>query len=212
MKKTIAFRTAAAASALGLALTLTACGGTDGSDASTEADGTDAQQDEAATAESALTLEDGWVKAVDKDHRMTAVFGTLKNSSEQDIHLTAAESSVAGMAELHETVEDNSGSTKMQEKEGGFVIPAGGELKLEPGGDHIMLMKLKESIEPGAEVTTTLKTDAGDLDVTVPAKEFAGAQEEYDQGDGSDMDHGNHEDHGDHEGHDHGDEEDGHDH
>ncbi|MCT1829747.1 copper chaperone PCu(A)C [Brevibacterium luteolum] len=211
MKKTIAFRTAAAASALGLALTLAACGSNGSNDASTEAGGTDAQQDEAVTAESALTLEDGWVKAVDKDHGMTAVFGTLKNSSDQDIHFTGAESSVAGMAELHETVEDNSGSTKMQEKEGGFVIPAGGELKLEPGGDHIMLMKLKEGIEPGAEVTTTLKTDAGDLDVTVPAKEFAGAQEEYDQGDGSDMDHGDM-DHGDHDGHDHGDEEDGHDH
>lgn len=211
MKKTIAFRTAAAASALGLALTLAACSSTD---ASTEADSTDAQQDEAVTAESALTLENGWVKAVDRDHGMTAVFGILKNSSDKDIHFTGADSSVAGMTELHETVEDNSGSTKMQEKDGGFIIPAGGELTLEPGGDHIMLMKLKEGIEPGAEVTATLKTDVGDMDVTVPAKEFAGAQEEYDQGDGDGMDHGDHDGYGDdeHDGHDHGGEDGGDDH
>lgn len=211
MKKTTAFRptrtralrTAAAASALGLALALTGCGSSDADTADAQAG---AEADAAVDAASALTLSEGWVKAAAADDGMTAVFGQLKNSSDQDIQFTGADAAMAGMTELHETVEDGStGSTMMQEKEGGFVIPAGGELTLEPGGNHIMLMELSEDIEPGAEVTVTLVTDAGDLEVTVPAKEFAGAQEEYEQGDHSGHDHGDHSghDHGDHSGHDH---------
>ena len=58
-------------------------------------------------------------------------------------------------------------------------VPAGGSLSLEPGGDHVMLMDLQEPILPGDEVTITLLTAGGEVETTVVAKEFTGAQEEY---------------------------------
>ncbi len=68
---------------------------------------------------------------------------------------------------------------QMQPKPGGFVIPAGGEQTLQPGGDHVMLMGLTQSLPNGTEVTVTLRTSAGDVTFTVPVRTFTGAQESY---------------------------------
>lgn len=169
------------ATAIGLSLGLTACGPS-GSAApgSAESDPTpsagvpaDSDGSEAAP----LVWEDGWIKAAEDG--MTGAFGTLRSSTGSDLRITGAESAAAGSAELHETASDDGGSTLMQEKEGGFLVPAGAALTLEPGGDHIMLMELREPILPGDEVTITLLTDAGEVEAKVVAKEFSGAQEEY---------------------------------
>nr|WP_254426077.1 copper chaperone PCu(A)C [Dietzia sp. oral taxon 368] len=67
----------------------------------------------------------------------------------------------------------------MKEREDGFVIPAGGELLLEPGGNHIMLMDLDEPISTGQQITLTLEFDGAEQDVTVFARDFQGGEEEY---------------------------------
>ena len=62
-----------------------------------------------------------------------------------------------------------------------------------------MFMGLEKEIKPGDTIKITLKTTDGDtFDFEAPAKEFTGANENYEDGQG-DMGHG---DHGDH---DHGD-------
>ena len=64
--------------------------------------------------------------------------------------------------------------------EGGFPIPAGGELLLEPGGDHIMLMCLTAPLLPGDEVELVLQFEGGtEHPMTANVKDFAGAQENY---------------------------------
>ena len=93
------------------------------------------------------------------------------------------------MVELHETVANDSGEMVMQPKEGGFVIPAGGTLTLEPGANHIMLMGLAKPIVAGDEVSFTLTfADGSTYTFTAPAKDFTGANENYV---GGDMDMGN---------------------
>lgn len=135
-------------------------------------------------AEKAVALKDGWAKATEG---MSGVFGTLTNSSDSDIVLEKAESPVAGMVELHETVTSGSSST-MREVDGGFVIPKGGSFTLEPGGNHIMFMDMPKALLPGDEVPLTLHfSDGTTLEVTVLAKEYAGAQENY-EGDSADTD------------------------
>lgn len=130
------------------------------------------------TVEEGLTLVDGWAKATDEP--MTGVFGTLTNTSEEDIHLTAVESDLAAVAELHVTVDDGAGGRVMQRADDGFVIPAGGEHALEPGGDHLMLMQLDAPVETGQDVELTLVTAAGqEYPVTVTARAFSGAEEHY---------------------------------
>ncbi|WP_147144136.1 copper chaperone PCu(A)C [Stackebrandtia albiflava] len=166
-------RTALLTTAFAGALLLTGCGGETAASPQT----TDTGEAETTTA---LTVEDGWVKAADEG--MTAVFGVLGNPGDTDVVIVSAECAVSPM-ELHEMAMAD-GEMIMREKADGIVVPAGGEYVLEPGGDHLMLMDLAEPVLPGDELTVTLTFDTGDeFEFTVVAKEFAGADEEY-QGDG----------------------------
>lgn len=137
------------------------------------------------TVEEDLSLVDGWAKATEES--MTGVFGTLVNGSEQDIHLAGVESDLAGLAELHVTVDDGAGGRVMQRADDGFVIPAGGEHALEPGGDHLMLLQLEAPVETGQAVEVTLVTaDGQEYVVTVTARAFSGAEESYAPGEAHD--------------------------
>ncbi|MBA2890643.1 copper chaperone PCu(A)C [Nonomuraea soli] len=130
----------------------------------------------------ALSITDPWVKTAAKG--MSAAFGTLTNTSGQDITVLSASTPVSPMVELHETVEDG-GKSVMRAKDGGFVVPAGGTLELKPGGNHIMLMGLKEPVLPGAEVSFSLAlAGGGTMEFTAVGKDFAGANETYQPGHG----------------------------
>lgn len=143
--------------------------------------GTPATTGVARQADSAL-FTDGWAKAAAGNGMgMSALFGTLTNTGSVDVNLVRAEcAGVATSAELHETAADASGSMKMRPKSGGFMIPAGGQLALAPGGNHIMLMGLTAPLEAGSDVSCVLTfADDSTIDVSVPVKEFSGANESY---------------------------------
>nr|WP_243699812.1 copper chaperone PCu(A)C [Dietzia cinnamea] len=150
-------------------------------------------------------MEDAWVKSTDvnggTDHgeatgdpgpadpnahgdggAMAPVFEIVRNQSDEDVRLVEVASVVSGEAELHETVSGTGGSM-MREREGGFVIPAGGELVFEPGGNHIMLMGVHESIRTGQEVAVTLTLENGDSsEIVASARSFEGGNEQYQGG------------------------------
>ncbi|UVY84654.1 copper chaperone PCu(A)C [Brachybacterium sp. NBEC-018] len=186
-------RRAALLGALALPLAACSAGGSDDGGA-TGSSASDGAVDTVDTA--ALSLADAWVKSAESG--MSAVFGTLTNASSSAVTLVGAASSAAGMVQLHETNADGSGGMSMKEKEGGFAIPAGGELRLEPGGDHIMLMDLTAPLLAGDAVEVTLQFAGGaELPITATVKDFAGAQENYSPSDGGGemegmegMDHG----------------------
>lgn len=181
--------------AAGLLMTLAAaCGGS--SEAST------AQAD-------TVSVQDPWVKAATADE-MTAAFGTLSSSSDEDVTVVSATADATETVELHEMTTDEDGQMVMQRKEGGFVVPAGGTLELSPGGNHLMFLDLPADIEPGQDVRVTLTfSDDSQMSFTAPARSFSGAEEDYDAESGSgsagemDMDGHDGHDHGDDEGHDH---------
>ncbi|SJM54778.1 Copper metallochaperone, bacterial analog of Cox17 protein [Actinomycetales bacterium JB111] len=150
--------------------------------ASEEAGGESAPADDAATAP--LTLTDGWVIAGDEG--MSSAFGTLVNSSTDDIVVEEATSSASPEIELHETVADDSGEMVMREIDGGFVIPAGGELTLEPGGNHLMLMDVVEPLLAGDQLDITLTlADGSDVDLVLDIRDFEGGHEHYEDEGGS---------------------------
>lgn len=129
---------------------------------------------------SALTLSDGWAKAADTG--MTAAFGMLKNPTDKPINVIGAYSAYAPVLQLHEVVMKD-GAMVMQQKPGGFVIPAGGMLELKPGGNHIMFLNISKPIKPGAMVPVTLVgADGSLLRVKLMAKVYTGANETYDAG------------------------------
>lgn len=130
---------------------------------------------------SALTITDPWVKAA-KDG-MSAAFGTITNSSDQDITIVSASTPASPMVELHETVMGSNGTMQMQEKQGGFVIPAKSTLVLEPGASHIMLMGLPKPVEAGDDIAFDLKLEDGrTVTFTAQGKDFVGANENYSGG------------------------------
>ena len=170
------FRTATTITALAAAamLTLAGCAGT-----------TAAETSAAAPEADSLSIQDAWVKAADSG--MSAAFGTLENGGDTDLIVTSVESAASTTMQLHETVENESGAMVMREKDGGFTIPAGGSFELAPGGNHLMLMDLTAPITAGTDVTFTLTLEDGSTyEFTAPAKDYTGANENY-EGGGMDM-------------------------
>ena len=95
--------------------------------------------------------------------------------------IVSAATDAAPRVELHETLMADDGSMIMSEKDGGFAVDAGGDLTLEPGGNHIMLMGVTDPLEPGATVSITLTlADGGTFTYDALVKDFTGANEEYD--------------------------------
>lgn len=138
-------------------------------------------ESEARPAGDVITIEDAWVKSAEEG--MSASFGTLVNSGEKDVTVVSVASDASTMLELHETVENDAGEMVMREKDGGFVIPAGGQLALEPGANHIMMMDLTGPLTAGSEVTFTLTfADDSTYEFTAPVKDYSGANENYEGG------------------------------
>jgi copper(I)-binding protein len=148
-----------------------------------------------------IEVADAWVKAVDGG--MTGMFAELSNPTSEDVFLVGGSSVAAGFVEVHEVADG-----VMREKDGGVLIPAGGTATLMPGGDHVMLMALTGPILAGDTVAVTLLFSNGEeMTLDVLAKEFAGANEDYEShGHGNDQGHGEENGHGhsDDHSHDHG--------
>lgn len=129
---------------------------------------------------SPVTVADGWIKAADSG--MTAGFGTVTNPTSKPVRIIGAYNSVSPAIQLHEVVMGAAGMV-MQERSGGFLIPARGTLPLEPGGNHLMLMNLARAVRPGSVIRITLVTSTGGLiRTTLLAKVFPGAVEDYEDG------------------------------
>ncbi|MEV0807642.1 copper chaperone PCu(A)C [Micromonospora sp. NPDC050200] len=160
-----------AAAAACLAVGVAGCGSSDSSSSAQPSPSASAS----ATA-GVLGIRDPWVKAADKG--MTAAFGTLVNDGDTDVTVTAAATDVSPM-ELHEmTMKD--GKMVMQPKQGGIVVKAHSSTALQPGGEHLMLMDLKQPVKAGDELTFTLTFADGETQTfTAVAKPFTGAQESY---------------------------------
>lgn len=196
-------RRAALASFLVLPLAACSAGGADGGDGGDDSATGASDGGADATASGSITVTDPWVKAADDG--MTAAFGTVVNGTGSDLVLTAVTTPATDMVQLHETTSDGSGGMSMQEKEDGFELPAGAELVLEPGGDHIMLMDLPEPLQPGDEIELTLVFSEGtEYPFTATVKDFTGAEENYAPGEGDEASDGGgeHDEHGDHGDHD----------
>lgn len=154
---------------------LTACGGSGA--ATTSSSTSTVSATSAAAPSTALTVNDPWCKAADTG--MTACFATLVNRTDIAIQIAAGTSPAAEMVELHETVKNADGQLQMQPADGGFTIPAGQEFVLEPGANHIMLMRLGAAVRNGDPVAITLTTSAGPVPITFIARTFPGANESY---------------------------------
>jgi copper(I)-binding protein len=93
-----------------------------------------------------LSVSDAWSRATIPG-RMGAVYATIENLSDKPISIKSIKTTSAKMAQIHESYLDD-GVMRMRHMKK-FTIPAGEVRKLEPGGLHIMLMRMPEPLKEG---------------------------------------------------------------
>ena len=122
-----------------------------------------------AFAESIIAVDDPYARVSTKMSKSGAAFMIIENSGDEDDRLVDARSDIAKKVELHTHKDDGNGNMAMVHVEEGFVIPAGGKHMLMRGGDHVMFMGLKQSLNHGDVVTVTLVFEkAGEVALEVP--------------------------------------------
>ncbi len=100
------------------------------------------------------------------------VYLTARSDTADDLIGADVAASVADRVEMHETSE--SGGMTSMEPVHAMPVPSGGELELDPLGDHLMLVGLAAPLAAGETFDLTLHfATAGDEVVTVEVRDDA---------------------------------------
>jgi copper(I)-binding protein len=119
----------------------------------------------AASAAPAASVADGmqvsgaYARAVPPGQPNSAAFLSLRNDSDEDHALVAAESAVAKIVELHRHTMD--GGMMRMRPVAKIELPAGQTVTLQPGGLHVMLIGLDHQLLPGEQVELALIYEDG---------------------------------------------------
>lgn len=117
-----------------------------------------------------LVLMHQWVRVAPEKAPTSAGYLVIRNTGKMADRLVSVESSIARKTEVH-TMTMDGGVMRMRQLEDGLEIPAGGEVALKPGGEHIMFMGLTGQVKEGADVTVRLNFEkTGAVDVTFPVQ------------------------------------------
>jgi len=101
-----------------------------------------------------------------------AAYLTFTNGTAQEDTLVAIAADLAVQAQVHGTMGEGEGRHMMPKPS--VVIPAGGEVKLTPGGDHIMLFQLRRKVVAGDTVTLYLSfVRVGAVQLRAPVVPYA---------------------------------------
>ncbi|MEM8750573.1 MAG: copper chaperone PCu(A)C [Pseudomonadota bacterium] len=102
--------------------------------------------------------------------RVGGAYATIENTGTTADRLIGGSATFAGEVQIHEMkMVDN--IMKMNQIEGGLEIPPGETVKLKPGGNHIMLMKLGEALKEGETRKVTLTFEkAGSTEIEFMVK------------------------------------------
>ena len=114
-----------------------------------------------------LTIEKPWARATPKGAEVGAAYLEIRNAGGDADRLTGGTADFANV-EIHEmSMQGN--VMQMREVKDGLAIPAHGDVKLTPGGYHIMLTSLKHPLVKGETAKVTLTFEhAGAVTVDFP--------------------------------------------
>jgi periplasmic copper chaperone A len=101
----------------------------------------------------ALIVVDAWIRQVPGSD-VAAAYLTLRNPTTKPITIVGIESSLAEHVMIHET-KTVSGQSQMRPHEQ-LVIAPGETVKFEPGGLHVMLMGMTQTVAVGKSVPLVL--------------------------------------------------------
>ncbi|MBU2157004.1 MAG: copper chaperone PCu(A)C [Gammaproteobacteria bacterium] len=123
-----------------------------------------------------LHIAHPWSREMPPVAPTAAAYFVVHNKGAEADRLLSVSTPHAGKAELHEHIHAD-GVMKMQQVEN-VTIPAGGEVKFEPMGYHVMMFNLKQQAKDGERFPLTLTFEnAGKVDVEVAVQKDAPADE-----------------------------------
>ena len=126
------------------------------------------------TALGALTIVNPWTRAAGQGMQGGG-FLTIRNSGATPDRLVAASSPVAGRLELHTHIRD--GDVMRMRPVNDITVPAHGEVSLQPGGLHLMLIGLTQPMNAGQSIPVTLRFErAGEVTIQLSVQ-AAGARQ-----------------------------------
>lgn len=110
--------------------------------------------------EAAINVINPWTRVVPMAGMNAAGYMVLKNNTDQAITLKSFRTDAASKASLHETIKSGS-MVSMRALPDGIIIPANSKIELHPGGLHLMLLKIKQPLTEGKEISVTLEFESG---------------------------------------------------
>jgi copper(I)-binding protein len=129
--------------------------------------------DTSVPASHSVVIEKPFVRSTAPGQQVTGAFMRLKNETPEDIDLVGVSSAVSGATEIHET-SMRDGVMRMHHV-GSITVPANGMVELKPGGLHVMLVGLKQTLDDGDFVSIELKfSDGSSQAIEVPVMKAGG--------------------------------------
>jgi len=115
----------------------------------------------------AVTVQRPWMRAVPDVMDTTAVYMVLVNTSSTPAELVGGSTSIADSVAPMITTKQGEGTkqTLGMQSVDSLKIPAHGTLILEPDGNHLMVMGLKEHPKEGTQVDFTIKLEPGNHEI-----------------------------------------------
>lgn len=139
-----------------------------------------------------LVIEHPHIPATVKAAPVAAGYLTIKNNGSQADRLLSVSSGFSEKQQIH-TMTLIEGVMRMRPLKEGIEIPAGGEVSLQKGGNHLMFMKLSEQMQAGELRDVVLSFEkAGELKVGMIVIDPADLEDDEEK---ASDDHSNHSGH-----------------
>ena len=121
----------------------------------------------AIAADVTFTVGEPWIREAPPTANVMAGYMTLVNASDTTITVTSISSPDFEAAEIHRTVVEAGVARMLPVSQ--LDIPANSQLKLEPGGLHLMLFEPQRPLREGATTTLIIhRSNGSKVTVTAP--------------------------------------------
>lgn len=122
-----------------------------------------------------MDVTDSWVREAPPTSRVLAAYMQITNLTDSELTVTGITSPDFEAAELHRTVVEDGVARMLPVPE--LVIPAHGNITLEPGGLHLMLFDPARPLQQGDTVTLVLhRSDDICITLSVPVLRSTGSE------------------------------------
>jgi copper(I)-binding protein len=124
----------------------------------------------AGTSQAQIKVEDARARPVPLTGGNGAVYLRLVNTGGEADQLLGGSSPLAQAVEVHKTT--TSQDVMKMKPIPSLAVPSGGQVELEPGGLHIMLVELKQPLAAGDRLPLTLRFEkSGELQLDIQVQE-----------------------------------------